>query len=410
MPTRFPLWIAMVILAGSASLATADGFFAPRYIPSTSSASIVASPRQEAVLVTDGKRVQVVLRTHFRAGPKELAWIVPVPGKPDAIGQCDAAIFKTLERETAPLFHRRTSGGGLSFGCNVMSARQDLSSGVVVEATGTAGIFKYHVLSATDGGALARWLDDNDYKAPVRAERVFARYVRAGWYWLAMQVRPEVSDSPTLAPHPITYTYSSERLVYPMVISQLSADAENEIVLYVIASTRYVCTNWTNLTIDHEDIRAAAETPSGTNYEQLLRTATVRSGGQLFVTEYARGRNYMQSQYFLEGRDGLRARLRGKTGAGVSGWSYITRLRAIMTPTAMNRDVALAGVLDWPEVGNSIMLSGGPDLHQSSVRATVACAAILMLFVSAGVITRPGAPGVIGKLLVLCACVTFAAL
>ena len=398
----------MVILAGSASLATADGFFAPRYIPSTSSASIVASPRQEAVLVTDGKRVQVVLRTHFRAGPKELAWIVPVPGKPDAIGQCDAAIFKTLERETAPLFHRRTSGGGLSFGCNVMSARQDLSSGVVVEATGTAGIFKYHVLSATDGGALARWLDDNDYKAPVRAERVFARYVRAGWYWLAMQVRPEVSDSPTLAPHPITYTYTSERLVYPMVISRLSADAENEIVLYVIASTRYVCTNWTNLTIDHEDIRADAHAPSGTNYEQLLRSATVRSSGQLFVTEYARARNY--TRHFLEGPGGLQAKLNDKAGAGVSGGSYVTRLRAIMTPMAMDRDVALVGVLGWPEVGNDVTLSGGPDLQRSSAHAGVACAAILMLVVSAGVITRPGAAGVIGKLLVLCACVTFAAL
>ena len=407
MPTRFLLCIVMAILAGGASLATADGCFVPR-ITSTSSTSIVASPRQEAVLVTNGKRVQVVLRTHFRAGPKELAWIVPVPGKPGEIARSDAEIFETLESATAPRFHRRTSKRGLSFGCGSMGASQDLNSGVVVEATGTAGIFKYHVLSATDGGALARWLDDNDYKAPVRAERVFARYVRAGWYWLAMQVRPEVSDSPTLAPHPITYTYTSERLVYPMVISRLSADAENEIVLYVIASTRYVCTNWTNLTIDHEDIRADAHAPSGTNYEQLLRSATVRSSGQLFVTEYARARNY--TRHFLEGPGGLQAKLNDKAGAGVSGGSYVTRLRAIMTPMAMDRDVALVGVLGWPEVGNDVTLSGGPDLQRSSAHAGVACAAILMLVVSAGVITRPGAAGVIGKLLVLCACVTFAAL
>ena len=402
MPSRFLLWIVMAVLAGGVSLARADGCF----MVSTSSGSIVASPRQEAVLITDGKRVQVVLRTHFRAGPKELAWIVPVPGKPGGIGQCDAAIFESLESNTAPRFHRRISKPWLSFGCNMMSARRGLSSGVVVEATGTAGIFKYHVLSASDTGALARWLDENKYKTPVGAERVFARYVKAGWYWLAMQVRPEVSDSATLAPHPITYTYAGQRLVYPMVISQLSADAENEILLYVLASTRYVCTNWTNLTIDHDDIRANAETPSGTNYEQLLRTATVRSGGRLFVTEYA----HKQSQYFLEGPDGLRTMLKGKGSSGVWGGSYITRLRAIMTPTAMDRDVALASVLGWPDVGNNVQLSGGPDVQRSSAHATIACAAILMLVVSAGVITRPGAAGVIGKLLVLCACVTFAVL
>ena len=406
MPTKLFLTIVMAILAGGVSLAAADGCFTV----STSSGSIVASPRQEAVLVTDGKKVQVVLRTHFRAGPKELAWIVPVPGKPDGIGQADAEIFKTLESQTAPRFHMRTSKRGLGFGCGWAGVKNDLSQGVVVESTGTAGIFKYHVLSASDAGGLAKWLAENKYKTPVGAERVFARYVKAGWYWLVMRVRPEVSDSPTLAPHPITYTYAGERLVYPMVISQLSADAENEILLYVLASTRYVCANWTNLTIDHDDIRTDAEASSGTNYEQLLRTATVRSGGQLFVTEYAHRGDYTPRPNDPYEDKTFRSVLKGKSGAGVSGWSYITRLRAIMTPTAMDRDVALVGVSGWAEVDNDVQLSGGAGLRRSSGGAVVACAAILMLVVSAGIITRGGAAGVIGKLLVLCACVTFAVL
>ena len=406
MPTRYLPWIVMAILAGGVSQAGADGCF----MVSTSSGSIVASPRQEAVLITDGEKVQVVLRTHFRAGPKELAWIVPVPGKPDGIGPCDASVFRVLEMYMAPRFHRQTSKPGFGCGCNFMAASKSLNTGVVVEATGTAGIFKYHVLSATDPGSLAKWLNDNKYKIPVGAERVFGHYVKAGWYWLAMQVRPEVGDSPTLAPHPITYTYADQQLVYPMVISQLSADAENEILLYVLASTRYACTNWVNMTIDHDDIRTNAEAPSGTNYEQLLRTASTRSGGRLFVTEYAHEGDFMPRPQDPYEDKGFRAVLKGKTGAGVSGWSYITRMRAIITPTAMDRDVMLASVLDWPEVGNNIMLSGGPDLQQSSARATVACAAILMLFVSAGMTTRPGAAGVVGKLLVLCSCVTFAVL
>jgi len=320
----------------------ADGFFAPRREYLGRSAAMVASPRQEALLVFDGSTVTVTLRTHFRAGPDELAWLVPVPGDPVDIRQGDDAVFEELEAETAPRF-LRYSGGGLGCGCGARGP-EEISSAVIVERSGTAGIFGWTVLSATDAAALAKWLSDNGYVVPAGAERVLASYVKGGWKWLAMKVRAELAREPLLAPHPIVYSYRADRLVYPLAISQLSADLENEVVLYVLAEWRYECDNWSNRSSyalgSSRDARLSADaaSPSGTNYEQLFRRATDAENSHLFVTEYSQDMNHVSGRAFLEklgGPDPLR-----RSGDEPRTF-WLTRLRAVMTPKAMDRDVVL---------------------------------------------------------------------
>lgn len=343
-----------------AHAAWADGVMMPKITELGSSTQVVASPKQEAVLATDGKTVQVILRTHFRRGPEELAWVVPVPAKPEKIEPCDDKVFDDLQRHTAPRFYQYSGGGqsGLKCGCAggadtwlVNKAAQS----VVVEQRGTAGIFEYVVLSADDPRELTRWLEKHKYHVPVGAERIFKRYVAEGWHWLAMRVRPEAKDRPTLAPHPIRYTYRDTKLVYPLEISQLSADLENEIVLYVVASGRYACANWDNHTIDPNALHAKTGTASGTNYEDLLRAASRKRGGHLFVTELARswslfGRPQGRSN---EINNAISPRLIDALGND----QYVTRLRAVMTPKAMDRDVVLVPVSGWPDVFNTYRLA-----------------------------------------------------
>ena len=115
--------LAMICLSAAMALvpaapALADGVMMPVITEVGQSPPMVASPRQEAVLASDGKTVQVFLRTHFRAGPKDLAWIVPVPAKPMRVEKCDDQIFSALERLTAPKFYVvMPSGKGHSFAC-----------------------------------------------------------------------------------------------------------------------------------------------------------------------------------------------------------------------------------------------------------------------------------------------------
>src|ERR1035437_5460719 len=92
---------AAIVLTCLSSRALADGCMMARVVEGRST-QLVASPKQEALMATDGANVQVILRTHFRSGPKELAWIVPVPAKPDKVEAADDALFTTLQERTAP--------------------------------------------------------------------------------------------------------------------------------------------------------------------------------------------------------------------------------------------------------------------------------------------------------------------
>ncbi len=368
------LFMIVAIISFNDSVAFADGCMMPREVGK--STKMVASPKQEALLATDGKTVQVVLRTHFRAGPEELAWIVPVPSKPLKIEKCSDEIFSVLEQETAPKFYRMAgkSGGGFSCGCAAPAVRDVTVSrpAVVVEQTGTAGIFKYVVLSATKADELTKWLNDNKYFVPIGAERIFDQYVKGGWYFLAMRIRPEASNRPTLAPHPISYTYRDDKLVYPLVISQLSADLRNEIVLYVVGNCRYACANWANATIDPEKIELKPGTPSGTNYDELVMTLAEKHDGRMFVTELAKGLSSLDESIFKIG-DVLDKQSAGLTASRKT----ITRLRAIMTPRAMDRDVMLIPLGGWEKVDNVYHLTANdpPD-----VPVAAACGLVFAAF------------------------------
>ncbi len=368
--------------------ASADGCMMPRMPRKVGeSTNMVASPKQEAILATDGKMVQVVLRTHFRAGPEELAWIVPVPSKPIKIEKCSDEIFSVLESETAPKFYRKPDKGGGGFGCgcanysSMMPANMAKRSSIVVEQTGTAGIFKYVVLSATKADELTKWLNDNEYFVPIGAERIFDKYVKGGWYFLAMRIRPEAVDALTLAPHPISYTYRDDKLVYPLIISQLSADLRNEIVLYVVGNCRYGCANWANATIGEDEIELKQGSPSGTNYEELVTALTEKNQGRLFVTELA-GR----ADDFT-GRIGnvLDRRLTESMGVGRT----ITRLRAIMTPKAMDRDVMLIPLAGLEKVSNVYYLvANDPPV----VPVAAACGLVFAAFTGVRLVGRSHFP------------------
>jgi hypothetical protein len=352
--------LALVLLFPA--IAWADGFMTAKptgpVTVQTQSKQMVASPRQEALLIFDGSTVRVVLRTYFRAGPKELAWIIPVPQAPTEVQAADKNVFGRLEQQTAPRFYwveRRakstdTFGGALGGGGTEGGGEDVLERGVFVEAAGTAGIFEWTVLGATDADKLLAWLTNNQYAVPDGARPVVDLYVQGGWHWLAVKVRPDVANQKTLAPHPITYTYRDDKLVYPLVISQLSADRRNEIVLYVLARKRFVVENWPNTVISAGLLKREPSSPSGTNYERLVALQTVKNRGHLFIAEYS----------FDLKAGGRRELLDFLVSAGVaqadSPLTYLTRLRAIMTPESMDRDVILRQLNTAQPVANVFRL------------------------------------------------------
>ena len=402
-------WPGLPALLLCAGVGLADGFMAPKEVGR--STKMVASPKQQALLATDGKTVQVVLRAHFRSGPEELAWVVSVPSKPSAVEQCDDRIFQLLEEDCAPRFYRFSGKGGWGCHCGGASVRGTAAApeAVVVEAAGTAGIFQYVVLSATAADELTRWLNQHKYRVPSGAERLFERYVKDGWHWLAMRVRPEVSNKPTLAPHPIVYTYEDTRLVYPLVISRLSADVTNEIVLYVMGKTRYACNNWENTTIQEltdsgRELRRDARSPSGTNYEKLFSGATELADGRLFVAEFV-DRNYR-----VHWPDAFNGEIEGpsapKLSQSLQDRHTLTRLRAVMRPEAMDRDVVLVAV-PGANVRNRLYLSADGEADGIPGSLAVAVAARAAVCMGSRLMRQPGWARVTGVASVFTGCAEF---
>ncbi len=344
---RFALVMAsLALLLCSGRPACGDGGLMVKEVGQAS--SVAASPKQEAVLIRDGNVIQVTLRTHYRSGPEELAWVVPVPAKPDSVEKADDQVFQELESYTTPRFTLLERRGGCGIGCGAGDSSAVIGQ-VVVAATGTAGIFDYTVLAATGVESLIRWLRDRQFAVPDGAEAVFQRYVDKKWFWLAIRVRSEETDKPTLALHPIRYTYRDKALVYPLVISSVSADEENEILLYVLATGRHRCENWTNATIPPDDLELDDQTPSGTNYEKLVREITRRSGGRVFFTEFAHGVDEPDTRHLLRVVTGEHPTSDADHFSPVPQVFYLTRLRAIIAPEAMDRDVVLV-----PEQGEAV--------------------------------------------------------
>jgi hypothetical protein len=358
------LSVFLFLLLGDLA-ARADGVMVER-TPLGHAAKMVASPRQEALLIRDGDRIRVTLRTSFRGGPKELAWIVPVPQKPEGIGEADDALFAELENMTAPRFEQVVRVEG-HIGCSANRSSQPIGR-VVVAETGRAGIYDYTVLAATGTTALGHWLRENHYNVPAGAEPIFANYVRLGWWWLAIRLDAQHTNGAVLAPHPIRYTYHDHRLVYPLIISQLSADESNEVVLYVLSNVSYGCENWANQTIEAEELKVQNGAPSGTNYEQVFQDATRREGGHLFVTEFARNLGDDAFRPLLNELDGEDRRT-----------LYLTRLRAVVPRPSMDRDVILVPRFEHPVYGVRKLKSGRTSMGGADVTAVIGL--LLVVFV-----------------------------
>jgi len=402
----------------AASPAAGDGFITVRVKELGKSGALAASPKQEAVIARSGKTVQVILRMHFRAGPSELAWVVPVPSRPRHIGKARDDVFDRLEELTAPKFYAvEFRGKPFYLACTTCgtpagsTAATTMLSRVTVEAAGTAGIFQYVVLAAGDAGELTAWLTKHQYAIPPGAGPILKRYVEGGWYWLAMRVRPEVSDRPTLAPHPVTWCYTDDKLVYPLVISQLSAAESNEVVLYVVGRRRYECRNWPNLRGDEiterqgrRALAASADSPSGTNYEDLFRRATRSRGGHLFVTEFSDD----WSVFGHAGRPGrIDDALRADLIEAIGDRQVVTRLRAAMTPGAMDRDVVLGPFREGGEVSNEHHVYAAARTRPDGSTA-IACLAVCLFIPGGRLLRRPGWRRIGGALAILLAALSLA--
>jgi len=337
MRTAITLCGVVGICAAAAVPAAADG----GYIFLEGDATALAQTRQEVVIAfyRDGAgnaavdKALYVLRSRYTGTPPQsFVWLVPVPATPtDVVAHQNGTLFERLDDLTAPHFFIDTGTSQPAMcGCAANAPGDgNLAGGlVVVAAQGQAGIFDWAALTSTGADALLDWLNANSFAVPDTAVDVLQTYIDQELHFLAIRVAAfdelAADEDGEIAIPPIQFTCATSRRFYPMVISQISAAEETEVLIYLLADHRIEAANVPNAVIDEEALAADDDSPSLTNYEQLFTDAIAAEGGLALVTEYA------QHWY-------------GETAwvtapPAVLELEYLTRLRTVLTPQRMTQD------------------------------------------------------------------------
>ena len=343
-------WIPGLVLAYgvAASVALADGgYFEPTRVGN------LDQTVQRAVIAfhndaEDGSALATyVLQSVYEGSAEEFAWVIPVPATPtNVIAHEDDWLLTDLEYSTAPRITfvqpvdtARSSGDGGCF-CNAVPGVHikgdggllgEEDRGVEVEDRGLAGIFEWVALTSTGSDDLLTWLDENGFTVPEEAGPILDGYIDQEWHFLALRVaEPEDSaesfdevDIP-----PIQFTCQTAERVYPMVISQVSAAEETEVLIFVLAEHRAEAANLANAVVDPDSVVYTPDGESTTNYEQLIVEIVADNDGLALVTEYAEevpgGWGHLP---WAEGTD-----------PGVTGLPFLTRLRTAIARADMTID------------------------------------------------------------------------
>ncbi len=347
------LILAAVLLA---PLTLADGIMFARVqpIPGRPQAA-VDTPRQNVAFYVDGREITVVLSTHMVAGPSDVAWLVPVPAEPRNVQPADADFFTRLDEQTSPQFFQ-AHGYRSDYGCGCASepdAEPMLPTpGVVVHSSGTAGSYAYKVISAPNTAVLTMWLTDNLYYLPTTAVPLLDTYVRRGYYWLAIRLRADARAAGPVAAHPFRYTYTADRVTFPLIISRMNTAGENEVIVHVIGDKSYRPANFPEAQIDTRQLGLDASSTSGTTYEQTLRRSSpaffVEFCAYLAVSRGQPGKSILPP---ITGEINERAR--------------VTRLHAVLSASQMTQDLEL-------EATDPRIIGRDYTLPPSSVRAKAA--------------------------------------
>jgi hypothetical protein len=110
---------------------------------------------------------------------------------------------------------------------------------VEVLESGVVGSLDYKILAADEAEALYEWLQENKYH--YRGDQAtLEHYVKKGWTFTVMKIDPKQmkrgADGNYLGEvTPTRFTFESDRLVYPLRITQLSVKDQTDALFYVQA-------------------------------------------------------------------------------------------------------------------------------------------------------------------------------
>lgn len=99
------------------------------------------------------------------------------------------------------------------------------------------GVFETTTIASHESKALQTWLSENGYAVPTNSEPVIANYVKNGWIFVATKIQHDHGAAVTSTPHPLSFTFKTDKPVYPMQLTGLGNQSLS-VDLYVFSAGR----------------------------------------------------------------------------------------------------------------------------------------------------------------------------
>jgi hypothetical protein len=301
-------------------------------------------------------RDQTILwdQIRYQGDPAEFVWVLPVKAgarvelaRDEWIGALDAL--------SAPVIRGPAQfggGGGSGCGCSADSlsssgARADNPVQVVNQSV--VGPYETVTLRSSNPNALEQWLADNQYSVPDTIKPTIRAYVREGFDFLAMKLRP---GQGVRAMRPVRVVSPGADVSMPLRMVAAGVGANVGLTLFVVAEGRYHPQNFPDATLDFSKL-VWDYSQNRSNYQPLAIDAMAQNQGRAWLTEYARNVSLVASGGF-------------GTSLALSDLYYRTCFGELPTGTGSARDAGRSGDDGGRDAGPSRddagePFDGGPD-------------------------------------------------
>src|SRR4051794_20063417 len=203
----------------------------------------VNQPSQKAFLTwnPDEQLESFTVQPRFEGNAADFGMVIPTPSRPK-LNEMPRDFFKELAVFTIlkpmPLDKYKPVGLQLALAPGASGAN-DVKRGVEVLEAGVVGSLDYKIITADRADDLYAWLKENGYHY-AGDEKTLDVYIGKQWIFTVMKIDPKqmkrAADGSYMGEvTPTRFTFSSEQLIYPLRITQISVQKETEALFYVQA-------------------------------------------------------------------------------------------------------------------------------------------------------------------------------
>ena len=267
--------------------------------------------KSEVILVRDGKNTTITMSNDFTGDVKDFAMVVPVPNvlNRSDIQIADRSIFQMLDAYSAPrlveyydanpctpIIEYDVAEKALD---NVAVAKptmmpmlQDKAKySVTIEAQYKVAEYDIVLLSAKNAGGLKRWLTDNGYQIPGKAEHVLEPYIKSGLKFFVVKVDLNKYDPKANGGflRPLQIKVESDKFMLPIRLGMANSKGEQDMIVYAFSKQgRVECTNYRTVKMPTaKAIPTFVKPHFSTFYGDVFKNEYSRQGRDAVFLEYA---------------------------------------------------------------------------------------------------------------------------